>query len=79
MTRHKKGGFAHTGHASHTEILGSSSLDIGRLDHLAPSLKFDFDLCREFLRGARDRLAAERRQPILHVRQYDNLDDLAID
>jgi hypothetical protein len=55
---------------------GLLRFDVGRPDHLAPCLKFYFDLRREFLRSARDRLVAQRRQAFLH--KCDEMDDLAI-
>src|SRR5712691_6663231 len=54
-------------------------LYVGRPDHLAPLLSLSSDPRAEFLRAARDRFKAERRQALLDVRQRHDLDDLAIE
>src|SRR6516165_8529038 len=54
----------------------SLRLDVGRPDHLAPCFEFRRDSPREFLWRASDRVIAEA---LLHFRQRDYLDDLAME
>jgi hypothetical protein len=57
--------------------LRSLCLDLGFLDYLPPHLDLEFDLLGELLRGTADRLEAERRQALLHIRLCDAIYDLA--
>src|SRR3981081_3058257 len=57
----------------------SLNLDVRGADHLAPCLYFSLDALREFLRRARNRVAAKRHQTLLHVRQREDFGDLAIE
>src|SRR5262249_55503547 len=54
-------------------------LDVSRADDLAPGRGLELDAGRELLRRAADRFEAERRQALLHVRQRNDLRDLALD
>src|SRR5262245_27748535 len=54
-------------------------LDVGRPDHLSPLLAVGSDPRAEFLRTARDRVEAERRQAFLDLRQCHDFYDLAVE
>jgi hypothetical protein len=54
-------------------------LDVGGPDHLAPCFEFCRDSPGEFLWRASDRVIAEGHQAIVHFRQRDYLDDLAME
>src|ERR1700680_4487758 len=58
--------------------IGLLRLDLGGLDHLGPFLHFDLHLRGEFLRAIADRLEAELRQALPHIRLRNDLDDFPV-
>src|SRR5262245_35718979 len=66
-------------HFSGDGLPQSLRLDVRGPDHLSPLLAVGSDPRAEFLRTARDRVEAERRQAFLDLRQCHDLDDLAVE
>src|SRR5262249_15268926 len=65
------------GEAMRSRLARLLRLDVSRADDLAPGRGLELDADRELLRRAADGFEAERRQALLHVRERNDLRDLA--